>query len=293
MTAGETSHLKINLNGASLMLISVAFFSVAHLLVKYVDGVSFYQLVFFRALMTLSFSFLLLRLKKKTVRGNNYKKLFLRGLAGSVALIMFFFSLQNLPLATAITLQNLAPIFTIIMSALFLKEKLSLYQMIAFVGAFIGVVLIKGFDSNIAILPFVLGVVSPLFSGIAYTIIRDLRSTDSPLVIIFYFSLVSLMIVSPYTLYHWVTPSVDDLMLILAMGVATILAQICMTEGLQRGSSAKVVIVNYLGVILAAIYGIIIFSESLNIYTYLGIGLILVCIYVSQIKAKRYNRTLQ
>src|SRR5690606_25780521 len=143
--------------------------------------------VFFRSLISLLFTYLFLKRANVPLFGNNKKLLVMRGLSGSIGLILFFFTLQNIPLASAVTIQYLSPIFTAILGIYLVKEKVRPIQFLYFGLAFGGVVMIEGFHPRISPTYLIIGVASAFFAGLAYNIIRKLKQSEHPLVIVFYF----------------------------------------------------------------------------------------------------------
>ena len=149
----------------------------------------------------------------------------MRGIFGTTALLLFFYTLQNIPLASAVTLQYLSPIFTAIFAAIFLKEKMKMKQWLYFGISFFGVALIKGFDERISLTFMLIGICSAMFSGIAYTCIRQLKDTEHPLVVVLYFPMVSIPIMSVLSYLNWVPPKGSDWLYLLLMGIFTQIAQ--------------------------------------------------------------------
>ena len=74
---------------------------------------------------------------------------------------------------------------------------------------------------------------SSVFSGVAYTIVRKLNTQEHPLVIIFYFPLVTLPVVGIYSMFNWVQPEGWDWALLLLVGLLTQLGQYYMTMSYQ------------------------------------------------------------
>ena len=70
--------------------------------------------------------------QKIYVFGNNKGLLVVRGVVGSIGLITFFYTLQNIPLASAVTIQYLSPIFTTILGIFLVKEKVKPIQFVFF-----------------------------------------------------------------------------------------------------------------------------------------------------------------
>jgi drug/metabolite transporter (DMT)-like permease len=210
----------------------------------------------------------------------------MRGLAGTVALVMYFYTLQNMPLASAVTIQYLSPIFTIIIAGMMLREPPRPIQWLFFVISFGGVLLIKGFDPRVSPTDLIIGISAAIFSALAYNFIRKLKSSDHPLVVVFYFPLVTVPIIGTYTAFNWVDPQPVEWLILILIGLATTAAQIFMTRGYQLEPAANVSIYNYLGTIYAIIFGYIIFDEFITVLAYLGIALILFGVIMSS----RYRR---
>ena len=77
------------------MIAAIAFFAIMNLMVKMVPHLPAVEIVFFRSVVSLILSYVVLVKKKVNVFGKNKPILLLRGLAGAVALTMYFFTLQN------------------------------------------------------------------------------------------------------------------------------------------------------------------------------------------------------
>jgi len=234
-----------------------------------------------------------LSLKKINPLGKNRKILFLRGLAGALALMMFFTTLQEIPLASAVTIMFLGPIFTAILGVWIVKEKVFPLQWVFFALSLIGIVMIKGFDPRVSPYMALLGLGAAFFSGVAYNMIRKLNTSEHPLVIIFYFPLVTLPIVGVYSALHWVQPQGLEWLFLIAIGVLTQFAQYFMTKSYQSEDLSKVANINFIGVLYALGFGYVLFGETFNLLTYLGmtcvmLGVVLNVIYKNK-KDKAYE----
>jgi len=218
-----------------------------------------------------------LRLLKISPWGTHRKLLLARGFFGTCALIIFFSTLHKIPLATAVTIQYLSPIFTTLLTSLILKEKFFKAQIIFFFLAFLGVTQIKGFAGGQSLALF-LGVLGAFFAACAYTTIRKIQKVggEHPLVIIFYFPLVTIPLITPKMISDWISPSPMQWFYLVAIGVVVQIAQYFMTKAYQQGEGSVVSIAGYLGVIWASIGGYFLFNEIVESSTIMGVGLILV-----------------
>jgi drug/metabolite transporter (DMT)-like permease len=261
--------------GVQYMLLATFVFVLMNVGVKYVSHIPAIEIIFFRSLISLVMSASALKLQKVNLFGKNHKVLLVRGIAGSIALIMFFITLQNIPLASAATLMFLSPIFTAILGIWIVKEKVSPIQWLFFLLSFGGIVIIQGFDLRISPLMALLGVGAAFFSGVAYNMIRKLKTSEHPLVIIFYFPLVALPIAGIYSAMNWVMPQGTDWLILIGIGILTQVAQYFMTKSYQSEELSKVANLNFIGIVYALGLGYVFFDESFNFMTYIGMTLVI------------------
>jgi drug/metabolite transporter (DMT)-like permease len=261
--------------GIFYMLGSTLAFALMQICVKYLPHIPAHELILFRSIISIVLSVAMLQKLGIPLLGNNKKVLLMRGIFGTTALLLFFYTLQNIPLASAVTLQYLSPIFTALFAAIFLKEKMQIKQWLYFGVSFAGVALIKGFDERISLTFMLIGICSAMFSGMAYTCIRQLKDTEHPVVVVLYFPLVAIPIMSVLSYLNWVTPQGIDWLYLLLMGLFTQIAQILMTKGIQSGLANKMISLKYVGTIYALAIGYILFGESYGIMSLLGIAMVI------------------
>ena len=257
------------------MLGSTAAFALMQIYVKFLPHIPAHELILFRSLISIVLSVAMLRHLNIPLLGNNRKVLLMRGVFGTTALLMFFYTLQNIPLASAVTLQYLSPIFTALFAAIFLKEKMQVKQWLFFGISFAGVAMIKGFDERITLTFMLIGICSAMFSGMAYTCIRRLKDSEHPLVVVLYFPLVAIPIMSVMSYFNWVKPSGTDWLYLLLMGLFTQVAQLLMTKGIQSGIANKMISLKYIGTIYALGIGYIVFGESYGLMSLIGIAMVI------------------
>ena len=251
------------------------FFAIMNVMVKLVPNIPAIEIIFFRSIVSLVLSYSLLKRNNVNVWGNNKKVLVFRGISGAIALTLFFITLQAIPLASAVTIQYLSPIFTAILGIFIVKEQVKPLQWLFFIIAFAGIIVIQGFDPRVSAYYVLLGVGSAILSGVAYNCIRKLKHSEHPLVIVFYFPLVTLPLTGIYLFYNSVMPQGIEWIILIAVGVATQFAQFYMTKSYQSDDLSKVASINYIGIIYALGFGMVLFKETFNIEVYLGIFIVL------------------
>lgn len=269
------------------MFISTLAFSLANVFIKKVGHLPTMEIVFFRCLLGVVFCYIGLKRANADWRGSNRRLLLFRGLFGTTALYFFFFTLQNIPLASAMTIQYLSPIFTTIIAIFLLKESVKPLQWLFYAMAFAGVLCIEQVDARVSFLFLVLGVISALCSGMAYNLVRSLREREHPLTVVLHFQLFGLIAGLIITLFSWKTPVNWDWFYLFLIGVFSQMGQVFLTNALQKEKAASVAIVNYTGLIYGITIGWFVFGEEQTLESLLGMFLVVCGVVLSIIYSKR------
>ena len=241
-----------------------------------------HELVLARSIVSFVISSFVIFRKKLPYFGVNKKWLVIRGTAGTIALTLFFMTIQNLPFAIAAIIQYLAPLFTMLFTFILLGEKIFRVQWLFVLLAFSGVCLISlqnyiSADSGLVFQPLWvgLGMLSASISGVAYTAIVKLKETDEPISIVLYFPMISIPIMLVLCMFDFVMPHGVEWVLLLLVGVFTQFAQVLLTKALHMGTSSVIIPFQYLGIIYAILVGYLIFDERLNTFVNIGVLMIL------------------
>lgn len=262
--------------GVQYMFLATFVFAIMNVAVKWVGHIPAVEVIFFRSIISLIMSGVALRSQKVYLFGNNKKVLILRGIAGSLGLILFFTTIQRIPLASAVTLMFLSPIFTAVLGIWIVKEPVRWLQWVFFIISFAGIMMIQGFDTRVSPVMALVGIGAAFFSGVAYNMIRKLKNSEHPLVIVFYFPLVTLPFTIVYMFFDWVTPVGTDWIVLILVGVLTQVAQYFMTKAYQSEELAKVANIQFTGILYAIGFGWVLFDETFNFNTYLGMTMVLI-----------------
>ena len=271
--------------GVRQMLLSTLLFAGMNACVKQLHHLPTLEIIFFRSIFSIVASYVALRRLGVAPFGHNHRLLISRGSTGALALICYFLALQHLPLATAVTVQYLAPIFTAVLGIWLVREPVRGWQWVFFGLSFGGVLLVQQGGPVVAhatsgppgagLLYLGIGVVGALISGLSYNAIRKLRGREHPLVIVFYFPLISLPIAAVACLFNWQTPHGWDWAWLLACGAFTQGAQLTMTRAYQLERLSRVAPLNYLGMFYALGLGYLFFAETFGPLAYAGMALVL------------------
>jgi drug/metabolite transporter (DMT)-like permease len=275
------------------MFLSTLAFSLANVLVKQISHIPAMEVVFFRTSIASTFCVVGLYRAGADWRGSNRSLLLLRGIFGTTALYLFFTSVQNIPLASAMTIQYLSPIFTSIIAIFVLSEKVRSMQWIFYAIAFGGVLLIEQIDTRVSPFYLAIGVISAFCSGVAYNLVRSLRGREHPLTIVLHFQLVGVVVGGLSLFFEWRTPSGWDWLFLFLIGAFSQLGQIFLTNALQKEKVAGVAIINYSGLIYALLIGSLVFGEQQTAESLAGMLLVVFGVLLSVIYSNRKQRLEQ
>lgn len=276
------------------MMEAAFFFSIMSAFVKFAGKTMPVEiLIIARTIMALVLSYALISRQKISPWGNNKKLLVLRGLLGTGGLTLLYYAITKMPLGDVTVIQYTNPVFVAIGAAIFLKEKLDPKVFLAAIVSFFGVVLIakpsflfpndqlQNVQSNVAWIAFA----GALFAAAAYVTVRKLGESEEPIVIVFWFPLISLPILLPFAIATGFIPSLWELFILLVIGVLAQIAQVRMTQGLKMERAAKAISITYLQVAFAFLWGLIFFGEVPSLTTMIGaLAIIFMIIWISKNK---------
>ena len=212
-----------------------------------------------------------------------------RGFIGVVSLWLWFYAIANLPLATAMTLNYMAPIWMALW--LFLhgwwhaKDRVEWPLIVAVFMSFVGVTLLlqPAFDSN-QLSPALVALLSSMLSAMAYMQVRKLGLAGEPEYrVVFYFSVGNLLAgVGGNILEAGAGPVVwhpvdtwYKFFLLLGIGLSATAAQMAMTRAYRVGKTLVVANLQYTGIVFSSFWGVLVFSDSFDWHSWLGIAIIL------------------
>jgi S-adenosylmethionine uptake transporter len=273
-----------SLTAPLLMLGAALFFSMMAVCVKWASALySAGELVFYRSLIGALFMATLARLRGTSLRTAVPSMHFWRSASGVLSLLLWFYALGGMPIATAMTLNYMSSVWM----ALFLMGGAVMLGAARVDGRLVAAVL-AGFAGVALVLRPTLeqqqlwyglaGLVSGPMAAMAYLQITALGRAGEPEErIVFYFSLGGLGVGALWMLLQGASPhSLRGLALLLAMGVLATTAQMMMTRAYRIGHTLSNAGLQYLGIVFSFTFGVMLFDDHVTWMALAGMLLIVI-----------------
>ena len=265
--------------GSLWMLVAAFFFAVMGVLVKIASHkFSSAELVFYRSLVGLVFIASYVLSNKLSLKTPLIKKQMSRSIIGFISMVMFFYAISALPLATAITLNYTSPLAMAAILTIALNEKPKKILLVSLITGFVGVtLLLKPSIHYDELLAGGLGLLSGLLAGWVYVHVAQLGRAEEPdWRTVFYFSLVCTLGGGAWMLIHqFNVVTLNDTPVLAGLGTSATIAQLAMTRAYRTGNPLVVGSLAYSTVVLASVFGILLWNEMLSIDRWLAIILII------------------
>ena len=268
--------MKINRKTQGIFyVIAAAFgFSGMSLFVKLSGDLPPFQKAFFRNFIALIFiTAMMVKNRDSFIPSrNNLPFLLGRSFFGTVGLLCNFYAISRLNLSDANMLNKLSPFFSILFSAILLRERPNLVQLMGVFAAFCGsVFIIKPGFSDATPLPAIAGVLGGMGAGIAYTFVRKLgKRHENSRLIIFFFSLFSCLFCIPFMLFSHKPMSILQTLYLVLAGVFACIGQLGITKAYLCAPAKEISVYDYTQVIFAALLGYFVFGDTPDILSFLG-----------------------
>jgi len=236
------------------------------------------ELVFYRCFFGLAFVAAVLFRNGTGLATPHWRSHLWRGLSGTIAMVLYYYCITTLPLASAITLNYTSAMFLTVLTLVVYKDHFHLPLTASLALGFMGVVLLlhptfarEQFTSGI------LGLASGFFAAVALLNVRQLGLMGEPAVrVVFYFNLVATLFSGAWMAQTEVHPiTLNNLWLLLGMGASATFAQIAMTHAYRVGQTQVVSTLSYSTIVFASLFGLFLWNETLPLGSWFGIALII------------------
>lgn len=277
--------------GIVYILVSALFFALMAVFVKSIPEIPIAMKIFFRNFIGLVAVGITLSKQRVSLKPNNPKLMILRALFGLIGIGFYYLAIGKLALTDAVFLNKLSPVFVMVFAYFFLKESIDKTGKKTLVIALIGAVFVVRPQWDMSFIDGGIGILSAVFAGAAYTVIRRLTFYDKPSVIVFYFCLISSLVMLPVMLIQGVVmPSLWQWGALVGIGITALIAQLFMTHAYQYAKASEISIFAYADTIFSMALGIIIWRELPSMASLFG-GFLIVLSGMISFYARKEKKT--
>ncbi len=248
------------------------------------------EVIFFRSFIALFPLLIWLKIQGDVLENLKTRNLFghfIRGFSGTGGMYFNYLALVYISLADATALSYAAPLFTVIMAAMLLKERVRVSRWIAVVVGLSGILIMlssslstsvalfsQGASNATASLGVAFALIAALCSATSNVQIRFLNGIEKPGAIVFYFSVMTTLIGLATALFGWSKPSALQLLLLVGCGLFGGLAQILVTLSLRYADASLLAPFDYTTLVWSMLIGYLFLNSLPGSTTLLGASIV-------------------
>lgn len=221
-----------------------------------------------------------------------------RGVFGGIAVMLYFVAIHHTSVGVATLLNYTSPVWSGLLSMLFLRERFSARVLVPLPIAFLGIFLVVHAHARPGeVLGFgrweLAGALSAVAGGAAITAIRAARRTESSWAVYASFCFFGMLVNAPLALLRWQRPTRDEWIALAATGILAMYAQLFMTFSLRWLDAMTTGVISQLAVVMSFILGAVFLHDRITPAGALGsaltIGGVIGVIYLTS----RYKRVAE
>lgn len=262
----------------ALGILAYTMFSVHDALVKSViHALPVVQILFVRSLVV---TLICLAIGKRQlvvdlVRSTNKPMLLLRAVLTLAAWCMYYSAGRELKLAEMTTLYYFAPVLTIILAVIFLKERLTLARAGASAIGFFGVVIACNPAGLTIGVPALMVLGAAFFWSVAMILMRTISKSESSMVLIFSLNLFYTLVMGIASIPFWTAMDPLQLLIIVAVGVVGGGAQYILVEAARLVPASVLGTVEYFALVWSFVFGFLFWGEQPAGVVFVGAALVI------------------
>ncbi len=194
----------------------------------------------------------------------------LRGVLSVLTSGLFFYSLKKLEIASATTITMLSPLLIALISGWLLKEKVGISRWLAILWGFASVAFMLQPGGGLFNEGAFIALLSAVFYALTMVLNRKLVEIDNTLTILFYFSLVSTIMLIPFSITDFSGLPQYDYVMLAGIGLLSVLAQFFAVGAYRYATAHTVAAFDYVLILYVAIAGYVFLNEKPVNSIYLG-----------------------
>ena len=260
------------------MMMSILLFSLMDASVKWLGAIyPTAQIMFFRCAVALIpvAVIILLRGGPGILRTSHKGLHLLRSVMGIGAMAFAFYAFSLMPLAEAVSLLHTAPLFMTALSVILLREKVGLRRWTAVILGFIGMLIVVRPGADMLASGSLYMLSAAFLIGCTTIIIRHLGKIDDPVCITFYFTVTGVLVSTVGIFVQgWQQPPLNDLLLLIMVGLFGGMAQYLMTLSYQHLAVGILAPLKYLTIVFGGCIAYLVWGEVPDLKSVFGISII-------------------
>jgi len=236
------------------------------------EDIPVFQTLFFRSAIGLIIisSLILLMGKTQELRSERVALHALRNTFHFLGQYGWFVGIGLLPLAEVFALEFTVPIWTAIIAALFLREKITSRKAISLFFGILGVIVIVRPGVEIVDVASLIVLGAAICYAVSYTATKSLSSSESALTILFYMCLIQLPVSLFLSLSAWIWPVGIQWLWFVVVGITALSAHFCLVKAMGHAEVTTVITLDFLRLPLIAVLGVLLYNETFEFYLVVG-----------------------
>ena len=187
----------------------------------------------------------------------------------------WFFALTLIPIGQVVAIEFTMPIWTAVLAATFLGERMTIWKIAAIALGLIGVVVIVRPATSEIDPGQLIALGAAVGFGISVAMVKSLTRTEQPVAIMFWMLVVQSAAGLFPALYVWQWPAAHLWFWVVVIAFCGTFSHYCMARAMLHADATVVIPMDFLRVPLSAAAGWLIYSERLDLFTVVGAALIL------------------
>tara|TARA_Y100000590_G_C15637112_1_gene983429 strand:+ start:520 stop:1407 length:888 start_codon:yes stop_codon:yes gene_type:complete len=286
----------MNKNFFAILLKSLSVFFIVSmdvLIKKLSTDFPTFQIIFFRCLFGLIPVTFMLIITNSQLKTKKFKIHIVRAMIATVVMFAFFKAVSILPLADVSSISFASIMITTILAIFILKEKVGIRRWFAIIFGFLGVIIVFRPGTSIFSYYSFLPLIAALGLSFAVILLKQLLIFDKPPTCSFYLHALIALFVFPTILINWQIPNLNQMYLLILMGLFGGIAQILATNAFKLSNVSVLIPFDYSAIIWAVTFGIIFFNNYPDKYVIIGSIVIVLStyyiIYRERIRNQNFN----
>lgn len=199
-----------------------------------------------------------------------------RVVAGLGSMLLWSTALEHMYVSDVTALSYTAPLFAVILSAIFLKDSLNKHHIIALAAGLAGTLMIVDPSTESIVNEWSLAVLAAalLWAGVD-VFIKRLSSVDDTITVLFYTWAGLAMLSTPLAVLYWQEVTLNQWLWLLLLGGVSNAAMYCLIKAFSKAELSFLMPLDYLRLVFVAIAAWFAFGEVVSTQTMLGALLII------------------